>query len=97
MQLLRKVSRLAKKSKIILAVALILLVSLLSANLSAAPMHHMDTSDCTMQVSCNNCYISASLNSPTLNIFPSFCGELLETTSLFESLKSVPSTPPPKI
>ncbi len=79
-----------------LAVAMIFLVSLLSANPSASPMHHMDASGCTMQMSCNNCFVSASINAPILTIFPSFCGELLETVSLFESLKSVPATPPPK-
>ena len=79
-----------------LAVAMIFIVSLLSANLSASPMHHMEASDCTMQASCSNCFISASIDSPVLNITPSFCGELLETANYFKPYKLVPATPPPK-
>ncbi len=79
-----------------LAIAMIFMVSLLSANLSASPMHSMDASDCSMQVSCGSCFISTTIHSPVVYIPPCFCGDLLEIASLFESQKSVPATPPPK-
>ena len=94
--LLRKIPQLAKKRKILVAVVMIFIVSLLSANLPASPMHHMDASDCAMQTSCSNCFISASIDSPVLNFYSSFCGELLETANHFKPRKLVPATPPPK-
>lgn len=79
-----------------LTVGVVLLMLLTSTNLSASTMHHMDASDCTMQVSCNNCFISASIDSPAQNAIPSFCGEFFGTAKLFESYRLIPTTPPPK-
>ena len=94
---MRENLQVAKKSKILVAVAVMVMVSIISSNLSALPMHHMDASDCALQISCNNCFISASFDAPALNSSPFLCGEPLETAKLFESYKSVPVTPPPKI
>jgi len=94
---LKKNPQLTKKSKFLVAIAMIFIISLLSANLSASSMHHMDTSDCATQTSCHNCFISASIDSPVLDISPYFCGELLETANHFKPRKLVPATPPPKI
>jgi len=88
---------LKKKSKILMAVAMIFIVSVLSANLSASPMHHMDDSDCFTQTSCNNCFVSSSTAGiPVLAIPFPFCYEFSETINLFESNISVPAPPPPK-
>lgn len=92
----QEISLLKKKRKIWVAVAMIFMVSFLSANLSASPIHHMDTSDCAMQTSCSNCFIPASIDSQVLKIYSSFCGELLETANHFKPLKLVPAIPPPK-
>jgi len=93
---MRKILQMAKKSKIVVAVAMVIMVALLSTSLSASPMHHMDTSDCAVQMSCSNCFVPASIDSPVLNISQFTCGEPLETANYFESFKSIPATPPPK-
>ncbi len=88
-------AKLRKNSNFEIAL-LVFMISLVSANLSASPLHHMDASDCATQTSCNNCFISASIDFLALNVAPSFCGKLLKTVKIFESYKLVPTTPPPK-
>lgn len=93
---MRKILQMVKNSKIAMAIATIVMVALVSTNLSASLMHHMDTSDCAVQMSCSNCFVPASIDSPVLNISHFTCGEPLETANYFESFKSIPATPPPK-
>jgi len=94
--LLKENPQLAKKRKFLVAIAMIFMISLLSANLSASPMHHMDASDCATQTSCHNCFVFASIDSPVLNFYSSLCGELLETANHIKPRKLAPATPPPK-
>ena len=93
---LERVPWLTKENKFLMAVVMIFAFSLLSANLFASTMHHTDESDCALQTSCNNCFVSATTDSSELIFSHSFFEEFLKTSSLFESNVIVPAAPPPK-
>lgn len=89
MQILRK--------RKLIATVIVFVVCLLSANLSASSIHHMDDSDCMMQTTCNNCFISAVTYSPDLKFSFLFISQILETQNSFKSDQNTPPSPPPKI
>ena len=84
------------KNNFLVAVILIFIISVLAPNIASSNMHHMDESDCAMQVSCGNCIIFETIKPPAANIIPSLSPKLVIADSLFESCKLVPSSPPPK-
>jgi hypothetical protein len=81
---------------ILVAVTLAFTISVLAPDIASSNMHHMDESDCAMQVSCGSCIVFETINPPTENIIPSLSRNLVITENLFESCKLVPSSPPPK-
>ncbi len=83
------------KRKIFLVI-LILIVSMLSANISAASMKHMDDSQCMMQATCNNCFIPSVTNSSDLKFFYLNISPIYNNLISFESCVLVPPFPPPK-
>jgi hypothetical protein len=84
------------KNNILVAVIMVFIISVLAPNMASSNMHHMDQSDCAMQVSCGNCIIFETIKPPIAKIIPSLSSKLVITESLFESCKLVPSSPPPK-
>ena len=85
-----------KKSKLFLTV-LALVVCMLSANVSASTMHHMDDSDCMMQTTCNSCFISAVAYSSDTEFSYTNFSPISETSPFFKSTPIAPPSPPPKI
>jgi len=90
------IMNIAKKRKIFLAI-LALVVCMLSANLSAATMHHMDGSDCMAQTSCNSCFISAVAYSSGSESSYSDSFPVSVASTFFQTTPIAPPSPPPKI
>jgi hypothetical protein len=85
-----------KKNKLLLII-LALFVSMGVASLSSASMHHMDSSDCMKEVTCNNCFISATTPPSKIKIYYSFLVQIFETSDFFQDNQAAPPYPPPKI
>lgn len=75
---------------------ILILFFVLSGNLSASPMHHMDDANCATQTACNSCFVTASLEPPVLNNPLPFCYEFVETLNFYQSNILTPVSPPPK-
>jgi hypothetical protein len=86
--------RITKNSKIFLIV-LTFVVSMLSAELSSASMHHMD--DCMMQTTCNNCFISATTPPADRAISFLFISQVGQVPNPLQTHLTAPPSPPPKI
>jgi len=93
---LRKTPQLANKGKFLVAVTMFFMISLLSANLFSAPMHHMDDADCMMETTCHHCFISALTYSPDLKSSFLVVSLILETQNSFKHNQIAPPSPPPK-
>jgi hypothetical protein len=85
----------ANKSKLLVLI-LALVASMLSVNLASASMHHMDDSDCMMQTTCNNCFISAATPSSDLQISFSIIFKVWQIPNYFKDNQTTPPSPPPK-
>lgn len=85
----------SKKRKIYL-VLFVFFVSLVSANISAASMNHMDDSKCMTQTTCNNCFIPATINSSGLKLFFSKTSQIFREPISLQSCLDAPPFPPPK-
>ncbi len=86
--------KIVKHSFVLAIVTAIMFV--FSTNIVAANMHHMDMSDCPMQISCTNCALS-NINFPPL-IFhnqPILSAPYLHFEVL-DFLSASPPVPPPK-
>ncbi|MBN4077727.1 hypothetical protein JYT29_00165 [Nitrospina gracilis] len=87
---------LIKKKKLFFTI-LILVTCILSANVSASTMHHMDDSDCMVQTTCNGCFISAvAYSSDSKFSYSNFSSVSVASTS-FQTAQIAPPLPPPKI
>jgi len=85
------------KKRNLFSTILILVVCMLSANVSASTMHHMDDSDCVVQSTCNNCFVSAVAYSPDLEFSYSNSSPVSVVSTLFQTSPIAPPSPPPKI
>jgi len=85
-----------KKRKLFFAI-LVLVVCMLSANLSTGSMHHMDDSDCMAQTTCHNCFISAVTYSSDAKFSYSNSSLVLVVFTFVQTTPIEPSSPPPKI
>ena len=83
-----------RKFKFFLSI-IFFMVCFLSANLATAK-HHMDVSDCAMQTSCSQCFISVSINGPDPGDFFFASREIFGAVIFFESFAIAPTLPPPK-
>ncbi len=76
-----------KKLPVIL---LAIMVGLLSANLSAYAVHHMDVSDCDMEISCDHCCIPAPIPISFLDYYSDCLYGVEENFPLFKSNVKAP-------
>jgi hypothetical protein len=79
----------------ILTVILTALLIVAFSNASSA-LPHMDSADCGMKVSCNNCVTQAVLGSTLENVDVIVCNDYPAFSNTYDSLFSAPDTPPPK-
>ena len=86
----------SNKNKLLLTI-LVLLISVVFANITSASMNHMDDSKCMVQTTCNNCFFSAVYNSSDYNFLCSETSPIISLTTFFESCLVAPPFPPPKI
>jgi hypothetical protein len=70
----------------------ILLVTFSNA---ASAMSHMDSMDCSMKVSCNNCIAQAVLQNSDEKTDDTFFPSFQPTIDLYISLSIAPDSPPP--
>jgi len=84
------------KNKLLIT-ALVFAVCLFSANFSSASMHHMDDSDCMVQMTCSNCFISTETLSPDLFFTSRVVYQASDIPIMFETNQAAPPPPPPKI
>lgn len=73
-----------------------LIACLLSVNISAASMNHMDESNCMIQTACNNCVMLADATSSDIRLFHSVASKTISAPVYFESFLDAPPFPPPK-
>lgn len=86
--------KIVKHSFVLAIVTAIMFV--FSTNMVAASMHHMDMSDCEMQISCTNCAVSNTNNPPLIHFDqPTLNGPFLNF-ELLGFLSTSPPVPPPK-
>jgi len=85
----------AKKNKLF-AATLILILCVLSANFSAASMHHMDDSDCMVQVSCTHCFFPVEAQSQDFKYSDATNTRFLDIQFPLKINRQAPLTPPPK-
>jgi hypothetical protein len=79
----------------VLTVILTALLIVAFSNASSA-LPHMNSADCSMKVSCNNCATQAVLGSKLENEDVIVCNDYPAFRNTYDSFFSAPDTPPPK-
>jgi len=83
-----------KQNRILTVILTALLIVAFSNASSALP--HMDSADCGMKVSCNNCATQAVLGDTLENEDVIVCDDYPAFSNIYNSFFAAPDTPPPK-
>jgi|SaaInlStandDraft_7_1057024.scaffolds.fasta_scaffold36270_2 hypothetical protein len=82
------------QNKILTVILTAILIVAFSNASSALP--HMDSADCGMKVSCNNCATQAVLRDTLKNEDVIVCNDYPVSSNTYDSFFAAPDTPPPK-